>query len=89
MPKDVGTPIMEGNKRGDGADDWSNGSLNLGQGQVHDLPAPGPQGLGTSMGVCGRQGGAGRDQTAGSHPGVLRGTGRHAGCERRVHGCAP
>lgn len=89
LPKVFGVPIMEGNKRGDGADDRSSSSLDLGQGQVHDLPAPGPQDPGPFVGVRGRQGGAGRDQAAGSHPGVPGGTGRHAGRGRRVHGSDP
>lgn len=40
--------------------DRSSSSPDQGPGQVHDLPAPGPQGPGLFVGVCWRQGGAGR-----------------------------
>ena len=56
---------MEVRKRGDDADDRSSSSPDLRQGQIHDLPAPGPQGPGPFVGVRGRQGGAGRDKAAG------------------------
>ena len=80
---------MEDNKRGDGADDRSSSSSDLEQGQIHDLPAPGPQSPGPFVGVRGRQGGAGRDKAAGPHPGVPRGAGCHPGCGRGVHGGHP
>lgn len=59
--------------------DRSSSSPDLGPGQVHDLPAPGPQGPGLFVGVCWRQGGAGRDQAAGPRPGVPGRAGHHTG----------
>ena len=57
----------------------------LGGREVHDLPAAGAQGSGVAVGVCRRQGRAGRDKGAGARPRVPRGACHNRRRRQRVH----